>query len=728
MTIASKPYSIAIPWYKTILAFRSLGAILAIATIQSLDPLGTSPIAVSVASIAGIILASHYARTRLTTLGFLSGLISCWLAASGVFWLFNTLFSGITPHFFSIEKISLHSHTCLLSLTITGTLTWLFWRARAAVTFEAIILAACSILLFSGHREFHFDRPKIINSLAWRLGVPHLAMLLIVGGGLLALAVTYLYIASQAVRPKVEPGSVQFFRGKRRWALTGLSLAGLVTVMYGVQSSLYAHYNAVMLSRVTNGVGMGESMGVSPLSFQSALGSTNQPAGLIRLEGDYSDNPFSPMLYLRESALSQFSGKEMVFAGRAFDTDLPAVPPRDTFTGKEDVELAPRTPLIQSIYTLADHDSAFAVDYPISIVQLKNPNPARFKSSYRAYSIAPAFQLSSLSTLNVGDPRWPTEVREHFLTQHPDKRYKELALELTKDIQHPVEKIMAITNYLSRTAIYTLTPNHTVSPQEDPVAPFLFGDHRGYCVHFAHAIVYMLRSIGIPARIGTGYLTDLSQSKDGHILLRMSDRHAWAEAYITGTGWVPFDVQPDQVESHADTQVDTKLLEELMGSLEPGEEILPAETLKGESGVEEPIASWIPSRNTLLIAASSALFIFALLKSLLRNGWRLARTPRSQLRWGYISVASRLYDLGVAREYGETRSHFARKARHETLDNLTKLILVTSYSEHASLSAEEIHREIESAHATLNALPRTRRWMAVMSPASVLNVCGGGSW
>lgn len=728
MTRSSNTYAIKIPWYKTILAFRSLGAVLAISTIQALDPLGTSPIAVSIASIAGITIASHYARTRLTTLGFFSGLLACWLAASGLFWLLNALFSGVTPHFFSIEKISLHTHTCLLSLTITGVLTWLFWRARAAVTIEALILAACSILLFSGHREFHFDRPKIITSLAWRLGVPHLAMLLIVGCGLLALAVTYLYIASQAVRPKVEPGSVQFFRGKRRLALTGLSLAGIATIIYGVQTSLYAHYNAAMLSRVTNGVGMGESMGVSPLSFQSALGSTNQPAGLIRLEGDYSDNPFTPMLYLRESALSQFNGKEMVFAGRAFDTDLPAVPPRDTFTGKEDVELAPRTPLIQSIYTLADHDSAFAVDYPISIVQLKNPNPARFKNSYRAYSIAPAFPLTSLSTLGVGDPRWPAEVREHFLTQHPDKRYKELAEELTKDIQHPVDKIMAITNYLSRTAIYTLTPNHTVTPQEDPVAPFLFGDHRGYCVHFAHAIVYMLRALGIPARIGTGYLTDLSQSKDGHILLRMSDRHAWAEAYITGTGWVPFDVQPDQVESHADTQVDTKLLEELMGSLEPGEEILPSETLKGESGVEEPMASWIPSRKTLWVSASCFALLFALLKAALRSGWRLARTPRAQLRWGYISVASRLYDLGIARDYGETRSHFARKARHETLDNLTNLILTASYSERASLSATDICREIKAAHATLNALPRRRRWISLFNPASVLHVCGGGSW
>jgi hypothetical protein len=717
-----------IPWYRAVLILRSLGVVLLVFLLNAMEPLGTSPFLVSLAGIAGIVTASRLAQTKLTNLAFIAGFAIAALALTTFFGSLNYSFSGITPAYFSITRLQFHAQLCLLALFIAAGATWLFWRVRGAVTFEAILIATVAILIFAGHRDYHFDRPKIINSLAWRLGLPHLSMLILIGSILLALTLCYLYFASQAVRPRADSTNIQFSRSRRNVVASALAIILVGGILYLVQSALYAHYNASMLARVSNGVGMGENLGVSPLTFQSALGSTNQPAGLIRLEGDYAENPFTPMLYLRESALSQFSGKEMVFAGRAFDTDLPGVSPQSTYTGKEDVELAPRTPMVQSIYPLADHDSAFAVDYPLSIVQLKNPNPSRFKSAYRAYSVAPAFPLSSLTKRPVGDPRWTPEVRAHYLQQHPDKRYKDLALEITKGVTEPVEKINAITNYLSRTAIYTLTPNHNVGPNEDQVAPFLFGDHRGYCVHFAHAIVFMLRALDIPARIGTGYLTDLSQAKDGHILLRMSDRHAWAEAYIQNAGWVPFDVQPDQVESHADTQVDTKLLEDLMGSLEPGEEILPSESVKNEPGMEDPDSTWLPNGRTVAWLCGGIVFVLFVIKGGLRHGWRIAPTPRSKARWGYISVASALYDQGTIRAFGETRQQFAARSPHGVLIHLSSLINMCTYAQSPRLSVKEVEVAISAAHKQLAKAPWWRRALATLNPASVTNILGGGTW
>ena len=717
-----------IPWYRAVLLFRSTGVVLAVLLLNAMEPLGTSPVLISLAGIAGVVAASRLAQSRITNVGFLFAFAAASLILSLSFGLLNYTLSGVTPNYFSISRLQFHAQLALLALFVTGGATWIFWRVRGAVTIEATVIAALSILIFAGHRNYHFDRPKIINSLAWRLGIPHLSMLIVIGSAVLGILLCYLYFASQAVRPRAEKTSVQFSGTRRNIALSAVILCLVGAAVYFVQALLYNHYNAVMLARVSNGVGMGESLGVSPLTFQSALGSTNQPAGLIRLEGDYADNPFSPMLYLRESALSQFSGKEMVFAGRAFDTDLPVASPHSTFTGKEDVELAPRTPLIQSIYTLADHDAAFAVDYPLSIVQLKNPNPSRFKSSYRAYSVAPAFQLSSLNALQVGDPRWSEDVRNHYLQPHPDKRYKDLALEITKGITNPVEQVLAITNYLSRTAIYTLTPNHNVEPNQDAVAPFLFGDHRGYCVHFAHAITYMLRALNIPARIGTGYLTDLSQAKDGHILLRMSDRHAWAEAYIKGTGWVPFDVQPDQVESHADTQVDTKLLEELMGSLEPGEEILPSQATKDEPGMHDPESSWIPKKSTAIVFVVGIFTLLVFVKLTLRHGWRLAPTPRGKARWGYISVASRLHDQGVVRAFGETRHQFSLRSPDGVLIPLAELVNVSVYAAHPTLNSTEVTRAILIAHQQLKTEPLWRRLLTALNPSSITNAVGGGTW
>ncbi|MEI6517844.1 MAG: transglutaminase-like domain-containing protein, partial [bacterium] len=284
------------------------------------------------------------------------------------------------------------------------------------------------------------------------------------------------------------------------------------------------------------------------------------------------------------------------------------------------------------------------------------------------------------------------------------------------------------TSYLSKTAIYTLTPRHEVKPSEDPVAPFMFGDHRGYCVHFAHAITYMARALGIPARVATGYLTDLSQAKDGHILLRMSDRHAWGEIYITEIGWVPFDVQPEQVESHAETQVDAKLLEELMGILQPGEEILPKDSVKDEAGMLDPDQIWTPDPQLFinLLYLSAALFL--LLKLTLRQGWRLARSPSTRLRWGYISVASSLCDIGITRERGETRLDFANRVTQVDLRPLTQLVVTKGYSSNYQLQMEAVTRTIKATQSPLKNLPRWKRPIVAVNPASIVKMFGGASW
>jgi transglutaminase-like putative cysteine protease len=716
------------PWFKTVVGMRSLGLILVTFALHVLMDLGSPPLMIACGGIFGIIAASYGARTQLTWLSSGSLLVALWALYGGLTYLFDFALGGLFSSAFAVESFSLHAEVFLIAFSVMAASTWLFWRVRSAVTLEALAISVVTISIFAGHRDFHFDRPKIINSLAWRLGLNHLSTLMIIGSGLLLFAALYLFFASRALRPQAEKRVVHINALRRQFVVTAIQIVAVVGLGYFVQLLVYRHFNAIMLDRVANGVGMGSESGVSPLSFQSALGSTNQPAALVRLEGDYQNNPFSPMIYLRESALSQFGGRELVFAGRAYDTDLPVITPKDSFTGKEDSELLQRTPVVQSIYLLAAHDNAFALDYPVSIVQLKNPQPNRFKSTYRAYSIGPAFQQADIDNLDVGDPRWTPEVRQHYLVEHADKRYKDLALQITKDITQPVMKVRAITDYLSRTSIYTLTPHHDTKPSDDPVAPFLFGDHRGYCVHFAHAVVYMARAVGIPARIGTGYLTDLSQAKDGHILLRMSDRHAWGEIYVTGVGWIPFDVQPDQVESHADSQVDAKLLEELMGILEPGEEILPPSSTKDEPGMEDPDAVWTPNMALLLPILFGVLALFISSKAVLRLRWKVANDPERRLRWAYIACASSLYDIGISRGVGETRTEFSHRSYHQALDELSSLVVRHAYQPAQSLSRTEVDSAIATAQARLATLPLRKKALGLLNPAATCKWLARGRW
>jgi transglutaminase-like putative cysteine protease len=77
----------------------------------------------------------------------------------------------------------------------------------------------------------------------------------------------------------------------------------------------------------------------------------------------------------------------------------------------------------------------------------------------------------------------------------------------------------------------------------DPLGEFLFRYRSGHCELFASAMVLMLRSIDIPARLVTGFL-GAEESALGYDIVRQSNAHAWVEAYLPGSGWTVFDPTP----------------------------------------------------------------------------------------------------------------------------------------------------------------------------------------
>lgn len=627
---------------------------------------------------------------------------------------------------FQLLDLFWHLDTIVTALIITFLSTVLFWRARWVATAEALLFSAGCITLFSTHRNFRLDLPRAINDISWYFGLTPLSTLIIFAGGCLTILIAYFLCASSPKRPiaRLDLPLTIFARTRASRLSTAAvsSIAAVTAVMLGIQ--VYRQYNIAAGSRLANGVGQEDSAGLSPLGFHSALGSTNQPAALVRLEGDYSENPFSPMMYLREGALSDFNGTEIVIAKEGYDPDVPRLMPEQAFDLEAPNDRRGRTEVVQSVYLLADHKLAFALDYPLRYARLKNPNPGRFKRAYRAVSLAPAFTLAALEAFEVGDPSWTPEVLQHYLEPHSDSRYSEMAFRLTEDAASPIAKAQLIVEYLNANTIYTLTPKHEVEKGADPVAPYLFGDMRGYCVHFAHAMVYMFRALGIPARIGTGYLTDLSQARDGHILLRMSDRHAWSEIYITGIGWVPFDLQPQQVESHADTEVDMHLLEELMGMIDPAEEILPRPT--GDDRESE--AQWpVPSLDSILIVIAGCLLVLVAIKVWFVERWRFASSPNRRIRWWYQRVTLLLSEMGMVRAFGETRSEFRERIRR-TLGydplSTTPLFLRSCYGRSLVSEAESRHA-IGSDRSILDARPRWLRICTYLSPGGAIRVLMG---
>lgn len=120
------------------------------------------------------------------------------------------------------------------------------------------------------------------------------------------------------------------------------------------------------------------------------------------------------------------------------------------------------------------------------------------------------------------------------------ERTHELALKLTDGAKNDYEKAVRIEDYLKSNYKYNLDVTHFPS-DADTVDYFLFETREGYCEHFASSMAIMLRSIGIPARLVTGYAPGTFNPFTGYYEVKVSDAHAWVEVFVNKYGWVPFD-------------------------------------------------------------------------------------------------------------------------------------------------------------------------------------------
>jgi len=85
---------------------------------------------------------------------------------------------------------------------------------------------------------------------------------------------------------------------------------------------------------------------------------------------------------------------------------------------------------------------------------------------------------------------------------------------------------------------YTLSPPLLA---QDSVDGFLFDSKRGFCGHYASAFAALMRAVGIPARVVTGYQGGTFNRFADYWILRQSDAHAWNEVWIDGQGWLRVD-------------------------------------------------------------------------------------------------------------------------------------------------------------------------------------------
>lgn len=124
---------------------------------------------------------------------------------------------------------------------------------------------------------------------------------------------------------------------------------------------------------------------------------------------------------------------------------------------------------------------------------------------------------------------------------------KDMAEEIVQNAgaQTDYEKTVAILNYLKSVGKYSLSPPYIPS-EFDVVSYFLLevSPKRGHCEIFSSSMAIMLRSLGIPCRMATGYSSGSYSFNRNSFLVREKDAHAWVEVYFPEVGWLEFDPTP----------------------------------------------------------------------------------------------------------------------------------------------------------------------------------------
>lgn len=137
-------------------------------------------------------------------------------------------------------------------------------------------------------------------------------------------------------------------------------------------------------------------------------------------------------------------------------------------------------------------------------------------------------------------------------TRLPTNRYpqaRQLAQDLWHDSkQNPRAFIDRLLRYFNENPFYY----DLTSPEgNEDIDRFLFTNRTGYCEHYSSAFAFMLRSVGLPARVVMGYQGGEINQISNQLEVKQLNAHAWVEAYLPKKGWLRFDptaaVAPDRI-------------------------------------------------------------------------------------------------------------------------------------------------------------------------------------
>lgn len=159
--------------------------------------------------------------------------------------------------------------------------------------------------------------------------------------------------------------------------------------------------------------------------------------------------------------------------------------------------------------------------------------------SYRVIASVTEADRESLRQSETAYPEWVSQ-RYLQLPEGLPAEVAQLAAEITQGTATPYDRVAMLESYLRSHIRY----NEKIAappPGRDGVAYLLFDTQEGYCDYYASALAVMARTLGIPARVATGYAQGAYEQELGAYRVRERDAHTWVEVFFTGYGWIEFE-------------------------------------------------------------------------------------------------------------------------------------------------------------------------------------------
>ncbi len=187
------------------------------------------------------------------------------------------------------------------------------------------------------------------------------------------------------------------------------------------------------------------------------------------------------------------------------------------------------------------------VDYVDTTAKTVDPavtRPVRALQQGDQYAVTSSVSIATAPILRNEPVDYPNWVKGRYFQLPPTVTVatRNLALQIVQAANATTvyDKAKAIERWLRRNMKYDeALPNPP--PNADPVDWFLFTEKQGYCTYYASAMVVMLRSMNIPARMAAGFAQGIYDPNSSAYIVRERDAHTWVEVYFPDAGWVEFE-------------------------------------------------------------------------------------------------------------------------------------------------------------------------------------------